>query len=31
VPLTHDPEGSSPSGMTIGLQGKPGQVTIVAP
>lgn len=31
VALTHRPEGSSPDGMTVGLLGTPGQISIVEP
>lgn len=31
VALTHRPEGSSPTGGTVGLSGTPGQITIVEP
>jgi hypothetical protein len=31
VSLTHRPEGSSPTGVTVGLSGTPGQITIVEP
>jgi hypothetical protein len=31
ISLTHRPEGSSPTGVTIGLQGNPAQVDIVQP